>query len=207
MNVDILDSAAKKVGEAELASSVFEVEVKPHLLHDVVVDQLAHRRAGTHKTKGRSEVRGGGSKPWKQKGTGRARAGTIRSPLFRGGGVIFGPTPRSYGGSLNKKVKRAALKSALSVKAAEAAITIVDSFSFAAPKTKEAVTALSALGLSAKKTLVVLGSKDTNVEKSFRNIARVNLVRAEGINVYDILNAERVVVTKEALNSIQERLA
>lgn len=206
MKLDIVDTRNKKVGQADLDSSVFEVEVKANLLHDVVVAQLAARRSGTHSTKGRHEVRGGGAKPWKQKGLGKARAGSIRSPIFRGGGVTFGPKPRDYSYNLTKKVKRAALKSALTLKAQEKALIVVDALPFDEPKTKAGVATLEAFGITGKKTLVVTHGVNLAVEKSFRNIPSVNLLRSEGVNVYDLLNSEAVVMTKDALTAIQERL-
>lgn len=211
MQFDIFDSSNKKVGTAEGADEIFSAEVKPHLLHDVVVSQLAGRRRGTHKTKGRSEVRGGGRKPWKQKGTGRARAGTIRSPLFRGGGVVFGPTPRDYSIKLTKKVKRGALVSALSLKASESALRIIDELNFTEPKTKSALEILKTHGLLDKKVLVVIDGADSTdangaVEKSFRNIPTVNLVKTEGVNVYDLLNADVIVMTRIAFEKTGERV-
>ncbi len=207
MKTDILDSSNKKTGEAELAPSIFEAEVKESLLHDVVVCQLASRRAGTHSTKTRAFVRGGGVKPWKQKGTGRARAGSIRSPLFRGGAVIFGPSPRNYGYKLPKKVRAAALRSALSAKVPSRTVTVVDNLTFDAPKTKQAVAMLSSLGLAGKKVLFLLEARNEAVEKSFRNIDRVKIMMAAGINVYDILDADALVMTNGVLEAITERLA
>jgi large subunit ribosomal protein L4 len=207
MKTEIVDITKKKVGEAELPAAIFEAEIKESLLHDVVVSQLASRRSGTHKTKTRAEVRGGGVKPWKQKGTGRARAGSIRSPLFRGGGIIFGPSPRSYAYRIPKKMRAAALRSALSVKAAENAITIVDQIAFDAPKTRQAADTVAALGLAGKKILLVLAARNEAVEKSFRNLDKVSIIMTEGVNVYDVLNAEAILATHDAITALTERLA
>ena len=206
MNLPIVDISNKKVGDAKLAPAVFEVEIRQNIMRDVVVAQLASRRRGTHNTKTRNEVRGGGAKPWKQKGLGRARAGSVRSPIFRGGGITFGPKPRDYSYSPPKKVRKAALKSALSVKAKEKALIVIDAFSFDEPKTKQAVAALTALKLADKKTLVVIDAANSPVEKSFSNIPTVKLLRAEGVNVYDLLNAENVLITQAALLKLEERL-
>ncbi|MBI4665448.1 MAG: 50S ribosomal protein L4 [Nitrospinae bacterium] len=205
MLVDVLDLSKKKVGEAELSPSVFEAEVKEGLIHEVVLWQLAKRRAGTHNTKVRSEVSGGGRKPWKQKGTGRARAGSIRSSLWRGGSITFGPRPRDYSYSIPKKVRRGALISALSSKVKENAVVVVDSVALAEPKTKLAALALNNLGLSGK-TLVVVDKIEPNTGLGFRNIPRVKLMSAQGLNVYDVLNANNLLITKEALGVIQESL-
>ncbi|MBI5816166.1 MAG: 50S ribosomal protein L4 [Nitrospinae bacterium] len=206
MLLDIIDAKKKKVGEVELAPSVFEVEVKAHLVHDVVVSQLASRRAGTHKVKERDEVRGGGAKPWKQKGTGRARAGSTRSPLFRGGGTVFGPRPRDYGYTMPKKAREGALRSALTARAKENVIMVVDGIALEAAKTKKAAALLGKLGLSGK-TLIVVDGKDKNVELGFRNLPDVKLLQAAAINVFDLVNADHIVMTKDALGKIQERLA
>lgn len=205
MQIKLVDTKKKKVGDVELLPSIFEAEVKPHLIHDMVVCQMANRRAGTHSTKGMHEVRGGGRKPWKQKGLGRARAGSIRSPLFRGGGIVFGPKPRDYSYNLTKKAARGALISALSLKQNENALIIVDKLVFKEPKTKLAVKTLGGLGLTGK-TLIVSNNKDDNIDKSFRNIPKVKQILAKAINVYDLINADHVLMTKEALDSIQERL-
>ena len=206
MNLPIVDISNKKVGDAKLLSAVFEVEIKQNIMRDVVLAQLASRRSGTHNTKTRNEVRGGGAKPWKQKGLGRARAGSVRSPIFRGGGITFGPKPRDYSYNPPKKVRKAALKSALSVKAKDNALVVVDAFSFDEPKTKQAVVALTALKLADKKTLVVIEAANASIEKSFSNIPSVKLLRAEGVNVYDLLNAENVLMTQAALLKLEERL-
>ena len=205
MKIDLIDSGKKKVGDVELDPSIFETEVKKGLLHDMVVSQMASRRAGTKSTKFRHEVRGGGAKPWAQKGTGRARAGSKRSPIFRGGGVIFAPKPRDYSFKLPKKARAAALRCALSAKAADNAIMIIDKFELAEPKTKHAISALSALGLTGN-ALVVLDDSNKNVELAFRNIPSVKLIHATGVNVYDLLSVEHVVMTEKSLDAIQGRL-
>lgn len=205
MQIDVTDTSKNKVGEAELLPSVFEAEIKTHLIYDVVVSQMASRRAGTQKAKLRNEVRGGGKKPWKQKGTGRARAGSIRSPLFAGGGVVFAPRPRSYAYEIPKKARKSALISALSSRVKENAVTVIDKIAFDEPKTKVAQAMLATMGLGGK-TLFVIADKDVNVELSFRNIPSVKTIRSGGLNVYDILDANNVVFTKDALDRIQERL-
>ena len=205
MRHDVVDSYNKKVGEVELLPSVFEVEVKPHLIHDVVVWQMAKRRAGTHKTKERDEVRGGGQKPWKQKGLGRARAGSIRSPLFRGGGIVFGPRPRDYGYNVPKKARKSALASALTAKLKENALTVVSELKLDEPKTKKAVTAIASLGVAGK-ALVVTEGRDSNMELAFRNLPNVKLLQADSINVYDLLSADSVVFTQDAIGKVQEKL-
>lgn len=205
MKIKLVNTKKKKVGDVDLDPSIFEVEVKPHLIRDMIVSQMANRRSGTHSTKGMHEVRGGGRKPWKQKGLGRARAGSIRSPLMRGGGITFGPKPRNYGYKIPKKARRSALISSLTVKAQEKALIVVDKISFDEPKTKNGVAALSSLGLKGK-TLIVINSKDKNVSLSFRNIPRVKMLAAKSINVLDLIDAEHVLMTKDALDSITERL-
>ncbi|VAX22781.1 LSU ribosomal protein L4p (L1e) [hydrothermal vent metagenome] len=205
MQIELVDTKKQKVGDMELLPSIFEAEVKESLIHDMVLCQMASRRAGTHSTKSMGEVRGGGRKPWKQKGLGRARAGSIRSPIFKGGGIVFGPKPRDYSYNLTKKAARGALISALSLKSKENALVVIDKLAFDAPKTKLAVETLGDLGLSGK-TLLVSNAKDDNIDMSFRNIPKVKQILAKAINVYDLINADHVLITKEALDSIQERL-
>jgi large subunit ribosomal protein L4 len=167
---------------------------------------LANRRAGTHSTKTRAEVSGGGRKPWRQKGTGRARAGSIRSPLWRKGGIVFGPKPRSYRYSLPKKARRLALKSVLSAKVAEGNLIVLDSLHFDQPKTKSMVNVLKALNVD-NKALVVTAGKDENVIKSSRNIPGISPVEAARVNVYNVLNHEKMVITKDAVAKVEEVLA
>jgi large subunit ribosomal protein L4 len=202
--VDVFNVNRDVVGQMDLNADVFGVPVKPHVLHEVVLYQLAKRRAGTAKTKGRSEVRGGGKKPWRQKGTGRARAGTSRSPIWRGGGTIHGPVPRSYAFQVPKKVRRLALKMALSQKLLDQEMTIVDSLGLERIKTKDFASILNRFELA--KTLVVLPASDEIVEKSARNIPKVKVLRSEGLNVYDLMNYHHLLLTREAIQSIEERL-
>jgi large subunit ribosomal protein L4 len=202
--VDVFNVNRDVVGQMELKGDIFGVPVKPHVLHEVVLYQLAKRRAGTAKTKGRSEVRGGGKKPWRQKGTGRARAGTSRSPIWRGGGTIHGPAPRSYAFQLPKKVRRLALKMALSQKLLDQELTIVDSLGLERIKTKDFASILNRFELA--KTLVVLPASDETVEKSARNIPKVKVLRSEGLNVYDLMNYHHLLLTREAIQRIEERL-
>jgi large subunit ribosomal protein L4 len=202
--VDLYNINRDVVGQLELREDVFGVPVKPHVLHEVVVYQLAKRRAGTVNTKGRSDVRGGGKKPWRQKGTGRARAGTSRSPIWRGGGVIHGPKPRTYDLRVPKKVRRLALKMALSQKLIDSEFMVVDRFDLEQIKTKEFASILTRFDLG--KTLVVLSEADERVEKSARNIPNVKVLRFEGLNVYDLLNYHHLLMTRESVGKIEESL-
>jgi large subunit ribosomal protein L4 len=201
--VPIFDKEGVKTGEADLPEEIFGREVNIPAMHQVVRLQLALSRAGTADTKGRSEIRGGGRKPWRQKGTGRARAGSIRSPLWRGGGTVFGPTPRSYGFKVNRKVKQIALRSALSARAGEERISIIRDLSLEQPSTKEAVRLLEALELTGN-FLVVLESHDDIVEKSFRNIPWALAIPVSLLNTYDILAADNLVLTEGALARLRE---
>ncbi|MCF8032609.1 MAG: 50S ribosomal protein L4 [Desulfarculaceae bacterium] len=203
--MDVIDRNNQKVGSVELSEAVFGAEVKPHLLHEVVVWQLAKRRSGNACTKGRAELRGGGKKPWRQKGTGRARVGSRRSPLWRGGGTTFGPKPRDYSYTLPKKVKKAALRSALSSKLGEEKLTVLSGFDLEAIKTKDFVSVLGAL--EAGNCLVVTPGADEVLEKSSRNVPRVKVLRAEGLNVYDILKYDRLVLLQDAVAGIEEALS
>ncbi|MDY6910203.1 MAG: 50S ribosomal protein L4 [Thermodesulfobacteriota bacterium] len=202
--VDVYDMNREVVGQLELRDDIFGVPVKPHVLHEVVLYQLAKRRAGTAKTKGRSEVSGGGRKPWRQKGTGRARAGTIRSPLWRGGGTVHGPQPRSYEMRVPKKVRRQALKMALSQKLLDRELTVLDSLHLAEIKTKAFAEVLRRF--EAEKPLVVIDRRDEVIEKSARNIPRAKVLRSEGLNVYDLLNHHSVLLTRETVSKIEEAL-
>jgi len=202
--VDVFNIAGEKVKEIQLDESVFGCEVKPHLLHDVVVWQMANRRAATAKTKSRSEVSGGGKKPWRQKGTGRARAGTNRSPLWRHGGVAFGPNSRNYKTDLPKKVRRLALCSALSMKAGENMLKVVDSMAITEPKTREYVKALGALGM--QNSLVIVGEENANVALASRNHPKSKLLNVGGLNVYDILKYQGLIIDLKAVELIVERL-
>lgn len=203
--VALYNQTGAQVGEIELADSVFGIEPNNHVLHDAVVMQQASMRQGTHDTKGRSEVRGGGRKPWKQKGTGRARQGSIRSPQWVGGGIVFGPTPRSYAYKLPKKVRRLAIKSALSSKVQNNEIVVLEGLQFDAPKTKDMLQVLK--GLNAEnKALVVTGEFAENVALSARNIPGVKFVTADGINVLDVLKHDKLVITKDAVAKVEEVL-
>ena len=202
-NMKVVDMAGKEVGSIELADEVFAVSVNAAVLHAAVRAYLLNQRQGTQSTKTRSEVSGGGKKPWRQKGTGRARQGSTRSPQWTHGGIALGPKPRSYRVDLNKKTKRLALKSALSDKVANGNMIVVDSIVAEAFKTKVMVNMLAAIG-AAKKTLVVLADNDAKVVASFANIPGVKTAQATAINVYDILNADTLVVVKAAAEKIQE---
>ena len=200
--VSVYNMEGKEVETMELNDAVFGVDVNEHLVHMAVVQQLANNRQGTQKAKTRSEVRGGGRKPWRQKGTGHARQGSTRAPQWTGGGVVFAPTPRDYSFKLNKKEKRAALKSALSSRVAENKFVVVDELKFDAIKTKDFAKVMSNLGV--EKALVVINDNDTNVVMSAKNIPTVKTASTSTINVYDILKYNTVVVTKDAVNTIQE---
>lgn len=198
------DGAA--VGEIELNDSVFGAEVNPALLHEVVVMQLANRRQGTADVKTRAEVAGGGRKPWRQKGTGRARQGSTRSPQWRHGGIVFGPAPRSYAYTMPKKARRRALVSALSSKVQEGSIFVLDQFSLAEPKTKEVTKLLANLKIGGK-ALIVTANADQNVYRSARNIEGVAASPALDLNVYDVLKYGSLVITRDAVAKVEEVLA
>ena len=201
-NVSVFDMQGKEVGKMDLNDSVFGVEVNEHLLHLAVVAQLANKRQGTQKALTRSEVSGGGRKPWRQKGTGHARQGSIRAPQWKGGGVVFAPTPRDYTTTMNKKEKRAALKSALSNAVAENKLIVVDDIKFAEIKTKNFKNMLDALKV--EKAFVLLDSADRNAILSARNIQNVKTAGVNELNVYDVLKYQTVVATKAAVEKIQE---
>ncbi len=196
---------AKKV-EVQLREDIFNVPIKKHVLWEVVKWQLAKRRAGTHSTKTRGEVAYSNRKILPQKGTGNARHGDRGAPIFVGGGIAHGPKPRDYSYHLNKKVRRKALKMALSDRAKEGRITVVEDFTFEAPKTKTVVEFLKSLGLDGQKVVVVIPEKDEVIQKSFRNLPNAIVLPVEGLNVYDILWANHLVITKNALQKIEERL-
>ena len=200
--VSVLNMEGKEVGTMELNDAVFGVNVNEHLAHMAVVQQLANNRQGTQKAKTRSEVRGGGRKPWRQKGTGHARQGSTRAPQWTGGGVVFAPTPRDYSFKMNKKEKRAALKSALTSKVQENKFIVVDELKFDEIKTKKFVEVMK--NLNVEKALVVLNNNDVNVVKSAANVPTVKTASTETINVFDILKYNTVVVTKAAVETIQE---
>jgi large subunit ribosomal protein L4 len=204
--VAVFNITGAQVGEIELSETIFGITPNQHVLHDAVTMQLASLRRGTHDVKNRSEVRGGGRKPWRQKGTGRARQGSIRSPQWVGGGVVFGPTPRSYGFKLPKKVRRLALKSALSSKVNANEIIVLDALAIDAPKTKDVVALLNNLKLE-KKALIVSADQDLNLALSARNIPGVKVVDATGINVLDLLHHDALVITKDAVAKVEEVFA
>ena len=201
-NVAVYNMEGKEVDKIELNDSIFGVEINEHLVHMAVLQQLANKRQGTQKAKTRSEVSGGGRKPWRQKGTGHARQGSTRAPQWTGGGVVFAPTPRDYSFKLNKKEKRAALKSALTSRVEEKKFIVVDEMKFDEIKTKNFQNALNNLNVS--KALVVLEEGNTNAELSARNIPDVKTARTNTINVYDILKYNTVVATKAAVEAIEE---
>jgi large subunit ribosomal protein L4 len=196
----------KAAGSVELDPAIFEAKVRPHLFHAEVRRQLAARRAGTHATRNRAGVSGGGVKPWRQKGTGRARQGSIRSPQWAGGGVVFGPVPRSHDHRLTKKTRRAALKSALSLRAKEGALAVVEGLALDEFKTKKVVEMLDGLGLSGQSVLIVIASPQPQLEISARNLPGVCVIRAEGLNVYDVLRHAKLVIARDALDAIGARL-
>ncbi|WP_064091216.1 50S ribosomal protein L4 [Rossellomorea aquimaris] len=204
--VALLNQSGSKVGDIELNDTVFGIEPNKHVMFEAVLMQRASLRQGNHKVKNRSEVRGGGRKPWRQKGTGRARQGSIRSPQWRGGGVVFGPVPRSYSYKLPKKVRRLAIKSALSSKVVEENIVVLEALSFDAPKTKEFANVLKGLSINSK-TLVVTDGLDENVALSARNIPGVTVVPANGISVLDVIGHDKLVITKSAVEKVEEVLA
>ena len=201
-NVTVYNMEGNEVGTMELNDAVFGVEINEHLVHLAVVRQLANNRQGTQKAKTRSEVSGGGRKPWRQKGTGHARQGSIRAPQWTGGGVVFAPVPRDYEVKMNKKERRAALKSALTSKVQENKLVVVDSLALAEAKTKEMQKVLT--NLKADKALIVTAGDDQNVVLSARNIADVQTATVNTINVYDVMKHNTVVVTKDAVASIEE---
>ncbi len=200
--VSVYNIEGKKVGDMELNDAVFGVEINEHLVHMAVVNQLANKRQGTQSAKTRSEVSGGGRKPWRQKGTGHARQGSTRAPQWTGGGVVFAPKPRDYSFKMNKKEKNLALKSALTSKVADDKLIVLDSISFDEIKTKKMVAVLN--NLNADKALVVLNDNDKNVILSARNIPDVKTALTNTINVYDILKYDKLIVTKDAVAAIEE---
>ncbi|KPU26759.1 50S ribosomal protein L4 [Caloranaerobacter sp. TR13] len=201
--VALYNVSGQQIGDIELNDSVFGVEINEHVLYEAVKNHLANRRQGTQSAKTRSEVRGGGRKPWRQKGTGRARHGSIRSPIWKGGGVVFAPKPRDYSYKLPKKIKRLAMKSALSSKVVNGEIIVLDELKMDRPKTKDMVSILNNLN-SNKKALIVMSGKDENVVKSARNIQGVKTTLVNTLNVYDILNCDSFIITKDAVRKVEE---
>lgn len=205
--VALYNTAGEQVGEIELNDSVFAARVSEAAMHQAVLAYLANQRLGTAKTKTRTEVRGGGRKPWRQKGTGRARHGSIRSPIWRGGGITFGPTgQQNFKQALPKKIKRLALKSALTVKVNTGSLIVLDQLTMDAPKTKEMVAVLGNLK-TGRKVLIVTGTTQENVVKSARNIPGVKTTNANQLNVYDILNTDNLVITRDAVAQVEEVFA
>ena len=206
LKTNVYDMSGKLVGEIELSEAIFGITPNQSVVHDVVKNHLANKRQGTQSALTRAEVSGGGRKPWRQKGTGRARQGSTRAPQWTHGGIVFAPKPRDYSYTLNKKTRRLALKSALSAKAAESAIVVIDSIKMDAPKTKEFAAFLANVGADCK-ALVVTAAADANVVKSGRNIPGCEVTFANLINVYDIVNAKKLVVDQAALQKIEEVFA
>ena len=201
-NVAVFNMEGKEVGTIELNDAVFGVEINEHLVHMAVVQQLANNRQGTQKAKTRAEVSGGGRKPWRQKGTGHARQGSTRAPQWKGGGMVFAPVPRDYSFKMNRKEKRAALKSALTSKVQDSKLIVLDELKYDEIKTKNVVNVMNNLKVS--KGLVVLADNDTNVVMSARNVAEVNTTLVNAINVYDVMKAGVLVLTKDAVAKIEE---
>lgn len=206
LKVKLFNQTGSEVGEIELAETIFGIEPNQAVLFEAVTMQRASLRQGTHKVKTRSEVRGGGRKPWRQKGTGRARQGSIRSPQWRGGGTVFGPTPRSYAYKLPKKVRRLAIKSALATKVVENNILVLEDLVLNAPKTKDMVAVLKGLTVE-KKALIVTADANEYVELSARNIPGVTVITADGVNVLDVLHHDKLIMTKAAVEKVEEVLA
>lgn len=200
--IDVLDVKGNVVGDVELSEGIFGIEPNEHVVHEVVVALLANRRQGTRSALTRSEVRGGGRKPWRQKGTGRARAGTIRSPLWKGGGVIFAPKSRDYSKKVNKKVKALAMKSVFSAKAQENELRVLNQLVMDAPKTKEMIAVLN--NINAQKALIVLPENNEAIIRSANNIPKVATTTVNELNVYDMLKYDVLIMTQEALQKIEE---
>ena len=205
--IEIKDASGKKAGDAELSASVFGIEPNVPVMHQVVRAQRASWRAGTSNTLTRGQVRGGGKKPWRQKGTGRARQGSIRSPQWAGGGTVVGPHPRSYAFRVNNKEVKLAMRSALSAKVAEGQFTVVDEFKFEKPCTKDAKAFFKAMGFEGQRTTLVIGNDDVTTWLSFRNLEKVNILPVAEANTYELLDNKQLVFTAEALKRIEEVLA
>ncbi len=205
-SVALFNQDGSQNGNIDLNDAIFGVEVNENAEYEAIIRQRASLRQGTHAVKNRSAVRGGGKKPWRQKGTGRARQGSIRSPQFRGGGIVFGPTPRSYNYRLPRKVRQLAIKSALSQKVADDKFVVVDSINFDAPKTKEFASVLDNLKVN-EKVLIVVTDDDKNAELSARNLSKVNVVTPAGVNILNVVDAQKIVITKSALSQVEEVLA
>lgn len=206
MKISVKNLETGKSTEISLAEDIFQAEVKNHHLHSVVKMQLTNRRRGTASAKTRSEVRGGGKKPWAQKGTGRARAGSSRSPLWRGGGIVFGPIPKTYNSKLPKKVRKSAMKSALSAKVNSGDFFVVNDISPESHKTKEMAAIISKMDIPRDKTLIVIHEKRENVFRGAKNIPDLKVILSDGLNVYDLIHHKNIVCTKDALSRIEERV-
>ncbi len=202
MRVPVLNMAGEQVGEIELLDTVFAAPIRPGLMHQALVRQLANARLGTHKTKTRGEVRGGGRKPWRQKGTGRARHGSIRSPIWVGGGTVFGPRPRKYTQAMPRKMRRAALRSALSVKAGQGEIIVVDRLEMERPRTKAMIQVLENLGVNGRRALVVLPERNWSVEKSIHNLPNAKALLSGNLNIRDLLSHDVLVLSQGAVEHI-----
>jgi len=204
--VEVKTDGNKKAGSLELAPAVFEVPVKGHLFHAEVRRQLAQRQRGTHSSRNRAAVSGGGAKPWRQKGTGRARQGTTRAPQWAGGGSVFGPVPRGHGHSLPKKMRRAALCGALSLRLGEDALSVVDTLELAEPKTRALIAALAGIGLDGSKTvLIAVDAPDASLDRASRNLPWAQVIPVAGLNTYDVLRHERLVLTRGAVDAVHAR--
>lgn len=202
-NLKVIDQKGKDAGEVTLKDEVFGIEPNESVVFDAIIRQRAGKRQGTSKVKNRSAVRGGGKKPWKQKGTGRARQGSIRSPQWRGGGVVFGPTPRSYAYSMPRKQRRLAIKSVLSQKLIDQDLIVLDQLTLSAPKTKEFKSILGSLNIEGK---VLVVSEDKNVQLSARNLPKVKVITINGLNVEDVVNYDKLILTKDAIEKIEENV-
>jgi len=205
MQVSLKNMEGNEIGSVELSDAIFAANINTNVMHQALVRQLANRRLGTHKTKTRSEVRGGGRKPWRQKGTGRARQGTIRAPQWRGGGTVFGPSPRSYNKNMPRKMRRIALRSALSVKAQEDQIVVLDQLQMSAPRTREMASMLEALDVE-RSALLLLPESDAIIELSARNLPNVRILRANYLNVRDLLGYGTIVIPQDVLPVIESFL-
>ncbi len=205
-SLDVVTVENKKAGSVELSAVVFEAAVKPHLFQAEVRRQLAARRAGTHSTRNRAAVSGGGSKPWRQKGTGRARQGTIRAAQWSGGGSVFGPVPRSHEHALPKKMRRAALRGTLSQRLNEGAVTVLEVLEVDGYRTRRVLEILAGLGLGGEKVLIVIDEPNPTAERSARNLPGVTVLRAAGLNVFDVLRHDKLVITRAGLEAVERRL-
>lgn len=207
MLLPLKDMAGKQTGELEVSDAVFDAPVRPHLMHQALMLQLSNARLGTHKVKTRGEVAGGGRKPWRQKGTGRARQGSTRAAQWVGGGIIFGPRPRKYVKDMPKKMRRAALRSALSAKARAGQVVVVDGLAMEAPKTKQAVAMLKALGMDGQSVLVVVADRNPAIQRSFSNLPDAKTLLSSYLNVRDLLGYDAVVFAREAIEPVENWLA